>query len=353
MHSDILMSFKKTLRCIRLFLGKLLLDKKNKTKLIHHPQRILFMRQDGKLGDYIVSSFAYREIKKFNPDAYIGVVCTHKDAYLYESNPHIDELYFVRNKHIGDYIRVGMEISKQRYDVVIDPTEVLRNRNLFFLRLINASSYIGYQKSTYRMFSYSVEEVQHYARLYTKALKQLNIPVQSSVYDIPKNLEAESEIELFLQEHRIQNYIAINFYGAASSRMMNPENIKKYIKYIRKQTGGRAIVLLSYPAVYSELQGIAQLFDDVYVHNTKHIFHTIALIRHCILLISIDTSTVHIGSGFNKKIIAWYRSEKKNYEQWGPTSQAETHIIFYEKTINELVPEAIEPAWLMLDINEE
>lgn len=339
------MSLKKQLRTIRLSLGKRLLDKNSKTN--SKPERILFMRQDGKLGDYMVSSFCYREIKRFNPELHIGVVCAHKDAYLYENNPYIDALYFVRTKHIGDYIRLGHRLSKLNYDTVIDPTEMIRNRDLLLLRLINASHYIGYQKSDYKLFTTSIEGVQHFSLIYRQALEKLGIFIQDTSYDIPTNAEAESEIESFLNQHNIKDYLAINFYGASRARTMSFENVQKHIEYIRQQVPNRAIVLLSHPAVYQQLQTVSDAFKHVYVHQTTTIFHTIALIRHCARLMSVDTSTIHIASGFNKKIIAWYSNDETNYRQWHPTSDAETHVIFYNDSVNDLTPEQIEPHWLV------
>ena len=37
-------------------------------------KRILFLRTDGKIGDYIISSFIFREIKKYYPNIKIDVV---------------------------------------------------------------------------------------------------------------------------------------------------------------------------------------------------------------------------------------------------------------------------------------
>ena len=71
------MKLKETLQKIRLMIGKLILDKKTpKNATALSPKKILFLRQDGKIGDYIVSSFIFREIKKFNSEIKIGVVCT-------------------------------------------------------------------------------------------------------------------------------------------------------------------------------------------------------------------------------------------------------------------------------------
>ncbi|MDO5666198.1 MAG: glycosyltransferase family 9 protein [Alcaligenaceae bacterium] len=343
------MSLKVTLRNWRLSLGKVLLDTEMSHDSQEHrvPKRLLFMRHDGKLGDYIVSSFSYREIKSFDPTIHIGVVCAQKDAYLYEKNPYIDALYFVRVKSIFDFFRLGSQLAKLNYDTVIDPTEILRNRNFLFLRLIKASHYIGYQKSNYKLFDHSIEGIQHYSELYKKILVELNIPVQDTTYDIPTDDEADSEIESFLRKNDIKDYIAINFFGASSSRVMSPDKIKQHIEYIQRQTSDTSIILLSYPDVYPALRVLSQLYSQVYVHQTKNIFHTVALIRRCRQLITVDTSTVHIGSGFNKAMIAWYRTEKSNFIQWGPKSKAETHVLFYKKTVNEMSPEAIQAEWFI------
>ena len=58
------------LKALRLKVGKWMLDKSsrsNNPQSLEHPKSFLFLRQDGKIGDYIVSSFVFREIKKFNP----------------------------------------------------------------------------------------------------------------------------------------------------------------------------------------------------------------------------------------------------------------------------------------------
>ena len=63
------------------------------------------------------------------------------------------------------------------------------------------------------------------------------------------------------KDNAIDNYLAINFYGAASSRKMSVENIKKHVHYIQQHVPGRAIVLLSYPEKYSELSLLSQEFS--------------------------------------------------------------------------------------------
>ena len=52
------MSIKSFLRTLRLKIGKQILDKKTPlASIIFPPKSILFLRHDGKIGDYVVSSF--------------------------------------------------------------------------------------------------------------------------------------------------------------------------------------------------------------------------------------------------------------------------------------------------------
>ena len=51
------------LKALRLKIGKWILDKSsrsNNPKSIEHPKSFLFLRQDGKIGDYIVMSCTLR-----------------------------------------------------------------------------------------------------------------------------------------------------------------------------------------------------------------------------------------------------------------------------------------------------
>ncbi|HDR1856081.1 TPA: lipopolysaccharide heptosyltransferase family protein, partial [Pasteurella multocida] len=89
-------------------------------------------------------------------------------------------------------------------------------------------------------------------------------------------------------------------------------------------------------------------YSNIFVYeDSKTIFHVIELIRFSEILISPDTSTVHIASGLDKKIIAFYSKDIENYQHWGPNSSNETHIVFYEKTVNEILPKEIKIDWLI------
>lgn len=342
-----MINLKEKLRKYRLSVGKYLLDKQVSSENITSPKKILFLRHDGKIGDYIVSSFVFREIKKQLPQTQIGVVCSKKNRYLFENNPHIDQLYLVKTRSISDYIRCGRLLAQEQYDVAIDPTVTLRNRDLLFLRTISAKHYVGYQKQSYHLFDFNVtDRKQHFSEIYRDALASIGFKNIDITYDVPSNPESRQSVTDYLSDSQINNYIALNLFGAGSARRFSDEKINMLLAYLTQQSN-KPIILLTYPEVTEKLVDLAKQYKNVFVYdNTQTVFDSIELIRFSDILISPDTSTVHIAAGLKKKIIAFYSDDEQNFIHWHPNNQAETHIIRFIKNINNLNFSSIKTEWL-------
>ena len=341
------MSIKYFLRTLRLKIGKQILDKKTPlASIIFPPKSILFLRHDGKIGDYVVSSFVFREIKKHAPNPPRGVVSSHKKAYPIAQNPYIDQQYCVKTKDNRHYIRCGKQLSKEQYDVLIDPTVTLRNRDLLFLRMINAKIYIGYQKENYQLFNFNIPAQEiHFSEIYKQALELVGFKQISTAYDVPYTEKAKQAIQCFLVENHLESYIAVNFFGAGSARRFNDKSMKSLLNHLTNNT--KNIVLLTFPEVTEKLKMIAKEYKNVFIYEkTETVFDTIELIRNASLTISPDTAIVHIASGFNKPLIAFYSQDQENFSHWQPNNKAKTYILRFNKSVNELNFSDIQSDWL-------
>ncbi|OOF63273.1 glycosyltransferase family 9 protein [Rodentibacter sp. Ppn85] len=340
---------KKLLQKIRILIGNFLIDKNNRFDSSRYAlNKILFLRQDGRIGDYVVSSFVFRELKKWNPNLKIGLVCTLENQYLFSQNEYIDQLYLVKKRSIKDYIRCGLMLRKENYDLIIDPTIFLRNRDLLLLRLINAKVNIGYQKEGYKLFNQNIPySGQHFSQVYASALDKIGLKNIELQYDVPFNQQAATAISKFLKENHLQNYIAINFFGNSTVRKMHDKNIIAHLHRLTDNFPDKKFVLLSYPDINEKLINLVKTFDNVFVYPTTEIFHTIELIKYCQQLISVDTSTIHIASGFNKSIIGFYPNDEENFAHWRPMTHSPTHILFFDKTVNEIMPDKINLEWII------
>ena len=93
--------FQDYMREKRLKVGKAIWDKKEKTNIIegnnfiedNNIKSILFLRYDGKIGDMIVNSLMFREIKKVYPDIKIGLIARGAAIDIIKDNPNVDEIY--------------------------------------------------------------------------------------------------------------------------------------------------------------------------------------------------------------------------------------------------------------------
>ena len=102
-------------------------------------------------------------------------------------------------------------------------------------------------------------------------------------------------------------------------------------------------MLLTYPEVTPLLKSISEKYSNAFVYEkTENIFDTIELLHHSSLVISPDTSIVHIASGLNKQIIAFYKlADKENFAHWNPNCKNKTHIINFVENVNEISPEDV------------
>ena len=319
-------------------MGKEILEKKKSSEKIEFKdiKKILFIRYDGKIGDYMVSSFIYREIKKQRPDIQIDVVGISKNEGLFLKNKNINNFYKLKKTKYRYLYPLAKRLKKEKYDILIDPTEVLKNKDLFFIREINSKINFGYAKESYKIFNKNIEENnEHITIIYKKILKELGFGDIDTTYDIPIDEEAEDNIEKFFKENNIEKGIAVNLFGAGKTRKFNLEKSLELLEYIKMKYSEYKIVLLDSPKDKILLDKILEVSKDTfYYKDSKSIFDSISIIKRSDIVVSPDTSIVHIGVGLGKKVIAFYSSDMKNFNKWGISSENE--IVVYEHDINNL-----------------
>ena len=301
-------------------------------------KKLLFLRYDGKIGDYIITSWIYREIKKQRPDIEIDIVGISKNEKLFLNNKNINKFYKLKkSKKLFMYF-LAKKLRAKNYDVIIDPTERLRKRDIFFIKNIKAKVVFGYGKEEIDIFNKNIgNNSKRMKEVYAEILEQLGFSNLNMDYEIPLNKEAEEKVDKYLEKKKIDNYIAVNFFGAAKNKKINNENAIKLIDMLRMKYKDKKIIILDSPSDRKALDNILKnILDDkrVYFYPNSTIFEAIEIIKKSILVVSPDTAIIHIADGFDKKVISFYKNEKITYDKWKISEDNEIH--FYENNINEL-----------------
>ncbi len=302
--------------------GKKILDKKKKNIKLDFKdiKKILFIRYDGKIGDYMVSSFIYREIKKQRPDIQIDVIGINKNESLFLKNENIDHFYKLKKTKYRYLYAWAKKLRKENYDILIDPTEVLKNKDLFFIREVNAKVNFGYAKENYKIFNKNIEKNEkHITEVYKMISEELGFKSISTTYDIPIDDISDKEIEKFLKENDAESFIAVNLFGAKKRTKFTYEKSLELLRLILNQRGKSKVILLYSPAEKEILENLVIEINDknlVYYNKSKTIFDSISIIKRAELVISPDTSIVHIAEGLNKRIITFYTSSDNDFAKW-------------------------------------
>ena len=335
--------FQDYMRAKRLKIGKYIWDRKEKAKIVEGDnflkdnsiKSILFLRYDGKIGDMIVNSLMFREIKKVYPDIRIGVIARGAAIDIIKDNPNVDKIYkyYKDRKKIKD---LALKIKEEKYDLLIDFSEMLRVNQMMLINLCRARINIGLDRKDWELFDLSIESgkdfkwTEHITKRYLAyliklGLKKENINISYDIY-----LKDEKKYEVFFNEIEESKKLILNPYGASKHKSFNIETLENIITYLKDKD--IAIILTYFGDKYKELEFLEKKYKYVYIpKKIESILDTAILIKKSDYVISPDTSIVHIASAFNKKMITVYPPKGGKYGVdhlvWAPKSEY-SRVIF-------------------------
>ena len=340
--------FQDYMREKRLKIGKYIWDRKDKVKILegngfleeNDIKSILFLRYDGKIGDMVVNSLMFREIKKVYPNIKIGVVARGAAIDIIKDNPNVDKIYeyYKDRKKIKD---LALKIKEEKYDLLIDFSEMLRVNQMMLINLCGARINIGLDRKDWKLFDLSIESgkdfkwTEHITKRYLAyliklGLKKENIDISYDIY-----LKNEKKYEIFFNKIKENKKLILNPYGASKHKSFSIETLENIINYLKDKD--IAIILVYFGDKYEELKFLEKKYKYVYIpKKIESILDTAILIKKSDYVISPDTSIVHIASAFNKKMITIYPPKGGKYGVdhlvWAPESEYSKVIFCKDKT---------------------
>lgn len=316
-------------------------NKKNINLMSTKINRILFLRTDGKIGDYIISSFIFREIKKHYPNIKIDIVADKSLENLLELNKNIDNYYTIHRKKISEWRNVVKRLQKNNYDVLLDSTEGLKYKQVYLLNRVNAPVNVGYNKDSYKIYNKNIKQstTLKMSQIHQEMLKSINIDIKNTEYDVPFSEDSEKNVDLFLKENNVnEKIISLNFFGASKGRKINEENALIIIKRLSEIYKDYKIIILDSPNDRETIYNILKKTDNkkvLFFEKSKTILDSISIIKNSDLIVSLDTSILHIAEGLDKKVMAFY-GPKNNKNKWRIKEENNILIDYPENNINDV-----------------
>tara|TARA_B100001248_G_scaffold260601_1_gene249292 strand:- start:6262 stop:7326 length:1065 start_codon:yes stop_codon:yes gene_type:complete len=172
------------------------------------PPSILVV-QTAFLGDLLLCIPLLKNLRRYYPEAKLGIVCRHGMRKLIENLNLVDEIYTVQKSAADSYQEALIDINKAPYHTVFCVHESLRSH--FFVSKIKANHKLSYKKWWNFLFFQQRIERPMYLPEPMRALSLLAAYNQDFQIEYQKEMNAILEEENFLSSGKYHHHISENF----------------------------------------------------------------------------------------------------------------------------------------------
>lgn len=317
---------------IKKMILKFLLQKKTKEPISKKEINKILLIRNLKIGDAVVSFPLLREINKNFPNAEIDVYASVNSDFLFKKLPYCKNV-FIKFRKVFFY-KTWQQIKfmrSRKYDLVVEavPMKFGLELSVWFIKprwVIGFGKSGGDQKiglsrdelTFYDKLTIENDNKEHATEHLCRILNLLNINEYSTKMEFPFDEEKYSFAQKFISKlPQRGGIIALNVDASNNKSTLHKEQIVNFANFLKDYT----LIILSLPHRQKEIDNIIsseKLENCILSYTTKTIFDAAELMRACDLLISPDTSFIHIASGMNLPTIGIYY--KDNFFCWGPRS---------------------------------
>ena len=275
---------------------------------IHQLHNILIMRGEGSLGDALISSCCYRNIKQANPCVRISVACFGTSYLFLKNNPYIDHIIklpipkLIRpNQRWLTLIWQGLKLRRHKFDLVLDSSDKDYKNWRLFKWLAGGDRVLDCFTSPVQPFG---APNAHGSTHEQAILKLLGIEHADKSYDLPILPTDKDEVQAWLSAHHLNEYILLNPSGSVLKRRFSASTLRKLCNMLARFK--LPIVLPSTPNMYNHWQEATAGISTIYIKQTTGIGELFEWVRRAKLVVTPDTSVVHIATGFQKPTLVFY-----------------------------------------------
>lgn len=216
------------------------------------PKKILVIRND-HIGDLILSTQVFRELKKVYPKAKISVIVSKVSKAVLEKNKNVNEILELEMpkkslKNLIDYVKMYRKIKGEKFDCGIDLRGSLMN-DIFLLWAPGIKKRIGLIDSHRSMikrklaskFLTNPVEVGFFTKRNHVSKENLQIINKGLVLNLKNywpeiitDKEDEKDFTKFLRENKIKKYVCLCPISSLKYKQWDIENWRKLINWLEK-----------------------------------------------------------------------------------------------------------------------
>ena len=318
---------------LKAYFLRLLTHKKTTTFDIKNARNILFLRYD-RIGDMVITTPVFRELKREYPEINISVLASNTNQNVLHNNPYVDKVYINYKNNLFRDLPTLLKLRNKKYDVCVEFDHSVIPHLIVRLRIIKPKIIIsvakegryGVKGSELELYDYFTEKSKdsHFQDIWLNTLSPFGVSPKSKQYDLFCTEQQKRKAVDFLLQFQKKIIIGINLEGAVKGKKIKSDKLEEICRGIYHFNEDVQIVLLSSPKIYKKIVRLSQKMGLPYVvpsYKTATVLDVAALIQNLQLIITPDTSIVHIASAFNVPIVSIHEKNNDSYRLFAPKSQ--------------------------------
>lgn len=302
----------------------------------------------GCAGDMILTTPLFAAVKEKFPDAEIDVIAGRRNYSILTNNPRVRNI-IVNDKSPLKIPRTLARIRREKYDYYIDCRDHNSRESRLFAKIVKAGAKIGFNApGKKRLFDFDIpSDIENYNRHFVervyKCLKPLGIeaPDEISRPQLFHAAESIMKAEIFFESLSDKPVIALNLSAGTRDRIYPAE---LWLKALQAMDWKRFAYLLFYmPAQRGDARSLLEYFPELREFKARSLDEVAAALKICDMLITPDTSLVHVASAYDLPIVELAPNDDKTFRKFYPLSRRNIVIMppFADDPLSKIKPEQI------------
>lgn len=286
-------------------------------------KKVLIFRPD-RIGDMVITLPLVDGLKRHFPQLKMSILASPKNVALIQDDSRFEKIYLYKKNLLSSPLELK-KIRNEKFDCIIDTVFEDSVTTLFLSHFCaNGDPIIGMGKNKYAGY-YDFNCENSGGHIIDNTLKLLGafridstkVSGYGELHLGPEAIEVASDFRKSFPSGKV---VGLNLSSGAPTRVWPREKWVELTKMILTSIPESHIVLITIPAERHIAQEIKVQFKNrvhVIPHNLD-IAGVSAIIKFLDILITPDTSLVHIARSFQVPVVGLYTGNVKNFDLWHP-----------------------------------
>jgi ADP-heptose:LPS heptosyltransferase len=284
--------------------------------------------QLGRIGDLILLTPMF-DVLKEQFSAEVTLLVGPSNYSIIKGHPAVDKV-IVLDKAPHKLTPTMVQLLIKRFDVWLDPRDHFSTEGRLLAQIGRAKMKIGFNpQSKKEVFTHNISNDNrdlHQVQIGLNALKPLGYNFGNEIPrpTLPVNGNSEQKVGEFIGNSG-NKFTLLNISASKDDKMWHEDLWVKFINSQSKQLG--ELIICHAPnhtgvanSILAKLDGNRRSFCS------PEISDIVSLIKRASLLISPDTSLVHIAAAFNIPVLALYSGMDEFYTKFSPLSKIQVSV---------------------------